>query len=228
VSGTNNTLVKFTSASTVGNSQINDNGTNIGIFTSTPTGSVATNLVHIAGSSAVLRVGPQFASDDRDYIELIANGSNTKIVSPNETFTLQNLSGIISLQTATTYISGALGVGTATPTTVGLIRATNDVIAFYGSDERLKTNIEPITGSLHMLNKINGYYFDWKEMPGIHENQGRDIGVIAQEIEKILPEIVTTRDNGYKAVKYEKLVVLLIQAINEQQEQINDLKNKIK
>jgi len=111
---------------------------------------------------------------------------------------------------------------------VGLIRATNDVIAYYGSDERLKTNIQPITGSLNMLKQINGYYFDWKEMPGIHENEGHDIGVIAQEIESILPEIVTTRDNGYKAVKYEKLVAILIQAINEQQEQINELKNKLK
>jgi hypothetical protein len=146
-------------------------------------------------------------------------------------FGVSDISGIpiMSVNSAgRLYVNGALGVGTDTPTTVGLIRATNDVIAYYGSDERLKTNIEPITGSLNMLKQINGYYFDWKEMPGIHENEGRDIGVIAQEIESILPEIVTTRNNGYKAVKYEKLVALLIQAINEQQEQINELKNKIK
>jgi hypothetical protein len=189
---------------------------------------VATNLVHIAGASATLRIGPQFALNDRDYIELIANGTNTQIVSPNETFTLQNLSGTIVLQTATTHVSGALGVGTATPTTVGLIRATNDVIAYYGSDERLKENIEPLTGSLDMLTKINGYQFDWKEMPGIHENEGHDIGVIAQEIEKVLPEIVTTRDNGYKAVKYEKLVALLIQTNKELLLRIENLENKLK
>ena len=62
-------------------------------------------------------------------------------------------------------------------------------------------------------------------MPGIHENVGHDIGVIAQEIEAVLPEIVTTRDNGYMAVKYEKIVPLLIQAIKELQQEIIDLKS---
>jgi hypothetical protein len=78
-----------------------------------------------------------------------------------------------------------------------------------------------------MLDQISGYYFDWREMPGIHENEGRDIGVIAQEIEKVLPEIVTTRDNGYLAVKYEKIVALLIQCVKEQQKQIDEIKSKL-
>ena len=85
-----------------------------------------------------------------------------------------------------------------------------------------------ITGSLDILKQINGYYFDWKELPGIHENEGHDIGVIAQEIEKVLPEIVTTRDNGYKAVKYEKLVALLIQTNKELLERVEALEAKIK
>ena len=51
------------------------------------------------------------------------------------------------------------------------------------------------------------------------------MGVIAQEIEEVLPEVVHARDNGYKAVKYEKIVPLLIQAIKEQQQQIEELKN---
>jgi hypothetical protein len=155
VSGTNNLLVKFTGASTVGNSTITDNGT-------------------------------------------------------------------------TVSLTGALGVGTATPVTIGLIRATNDVIAFYGSDERLKENIHSITGSLDILKQINGYYFDWKEMPGIHENEGHDIGVIAQEIDAVLPEIVTTRDNGYMAVKYEKLVALLIETNKELLIRVEALEAKIK
>ncbi len=130
--------------------------------------------------------------------------------------------------TGSVYITAALGVGTNTPTTTGLIRATNDVIAYYGSDERLKENILTISGSLDILKQINGYYFDWKEMPGIHENEGHDIGVIAQEIEAVLPEIVTTRDNGYKAVKYEKLVALLIQTNKELLERVEALEDKIK
>jgi hypothetical protein len=122
----------------------------------------------------------------------------------------------------------SLGVGTAGPVTAGLIRATNDVIAFYGSDERLKENITPIENSLDILKQINGYYFDWKEMPGIHENEGHDIGVIAQEIGAVLPEIVTTRDNGYMAVKYEKLVALLIQTNKELLNRVEALEEKIK
>jgi hypothetical protein len=57
-------------------------------------------------------------------------------------------------------------------------------------------------------------------MIGIHENEGHDIGVIAQEVEKVFPEIVTTRNNGYKAVKYEKLTAVLIEAVKELTEKL--------
>jgi len=124
------------------------------------------------------------------------------------------------------YVNGALGVGTSSPTTTGLIRATNDVVAYYSSDERLKANKFRIESALEKLSHITGYEFDWIEAEGIHENIGHDIGVIAQEIEKVLPEVVTTRDNGYKAVKYEKIVVLLIEAIKELQEEVEKLKGK--
>jgi hypothetical protein len=125
--------------------------------------------------------------------------------------------------------AGALGVGTGagTPTTDGLIRATNDVIAYYSSDERLKTNVVALTNPLKKINKIGGYEFDWIVKEGIHENEGHDIGVIAQEVESVLPEVVTTRNNGYKAVKYEKLVALLIECIKEQNKEIELLKRHI-
>ena len=64
-------------------------------------------------------------------------------------------------------------------------------------------------------------------MEGIHENLGHDIGIIAQEIEKVLPEIVTRRENGYLAVKYERIVALLIECVKEQQVQIDKLTNII-
>ena len=124
-------------------------------------------------------------------------------------------------------MTGALGVGSVTaPTTVGLIRAANDIVAFASSDERLKANKQVLQGSLQKIQQVNGYEFDWIPMFGIHENEGHDVGIIAQEIEKILPEIVTTRDNGYMAVKYEKLVPLLIEAIKELSAEIDKLKSK--
>ena len=64
-------------------------------------------------------------------------------------------------------------------------------------------------------------------MFGIHENEGHDIGVIAQEVKKVIPEIVTTRDSGYMAVKYEKMVPLLIEAIKELTNKVKDLEDKL-
>jgi hypothetical protein len=63
-------------------------------------------------------------------------------------------------------------------------------------------------------------------MEGIHINSGHDIGVIAQEVERIAPELVITRDNGYKAVKYEKMIALLIEAIKDLSREIDSLKKK--
>ena len=108
-----------------------------------------------------------------------------------------------------------------------MIRATNDVIAFYSSDERLKANKVLIKEALYKVNQLGGYEFDWIPMVGIHENEGHDIGVIAQQVEQILPELVTTRDNGYKAVKYEKLTAILIEAVKELTTKVADLQNQI-
>jgi hypothetical protein len=63
-------------------------------------------------------------------------------------------------------------------------------------------------------------------MEGIHINSGHDIGVMAQEVERIAPELVITRENGYKAVKYEKMIALLIEAIKDLSGEIELLKKK--
>jgi len=127
-------------------------------------------------------------------------------------------------------LSGSLGVGVAPNATDGRGDFSNDVVAYSTSDKRLKENIKPLDSALDKVLKINGVSFDWKELTEeekktIHGNEGHDVGVIAQEIEEVLPEVVTTRDSGYKAVKYEKIVPLLIEAIKEQQKQIEELKN---
>jgi hypothetical protein len=152
------------------------------------------------------------------------SGTNNRVVKFTSTTTIGDSS--ITDNGTTVSLTGALGVGTSSPTTAGLIRATNDVIAFYSSDERLKDNKVLLTEALDKVNQLNGYEFDWIPMVGIHENEGHDIGVIAQEVEKILPEVVTTRDNGYKAVKYEKIVALLIEAIKELSNEVKELKDK--
>ena len=125
--------------------------------------------------------------------------------------------------------STSIAVGGLTPsTTVGRIDAANDIVAYSTSDKRLKENVVPIENALEKVSQIRGVEFDWKELTEeevetVHGNQGHDIGVIAQQIEQILPEAVQTRENGFKAVRYEKIVPLLVQAINELQEKLDGL-----
>jgi hypothetical protein len=110
-------------------------------------------------------------------------------------------------------------------TVSGTIKAGGDVWAYNTSDCRLKTNIQSISDSLNKLSKINGVCFDWNGVLDTHS--GSDIGVIAQEVEEVLPLIVTTRDNGYKAVRYEKIIPLLIEAIKELKSDVDILKKSI-
>jgi hypothetical protein len=124
-------------------------------------------------------------------------------------------------------INTALGVGVNPNATSGRIDASNDIVAYSTSDIRLKDNIKTIDKALDKVNSIQGIEFDWIEKEEVHGNSGHDIGVIAQEIEKILPDVVTTRDNGYKAVKYEKIVPLLIEAIKDLSKQVDGLKRLI-
>ena len=104
------------------------------------------------------------------------------------------------------------------------LHVKGDIVASESSDERLKDNIKPIENAIDKIDKIGGYEFDWNDKQELYE--GHDVGVLAQEIEEVLPEIVETREDGYKAVDYKKIVPLLIQAIKEQQKQIEELKNK--
>lgn len=177
----------------------------------------------ITGIQGVTGTGTQGITGANAGITTFNSSTDNYVITAASSTTIQGEANL-TFNGTTLYINGALGVGTTTPTTAGLIRATNDVVAFYSSDIRLKENRRIITNALDKLNQIHGYEFDWIPKLGIHENEGHDIGVIAQEIESVLPEVVTTRDNGYKAVKYEKIVPLLIQSLREQQVQIEELK----
>ena len=96
----------------------------------------------------------------------------------------------------------SLGIGMAASATAGRIDATNDIVAFSSSDIRFKENITPIENALDKISKISGNTYDWKaENKAEHGYEGNDVGVIAQEIEAVLPQLVQTRENGYKAVK---------------------------
>ena len=125
----------------------------------------------------------------------------------------------------------SLGVATAASGTSGEIRATNDITAFYSSDVSLKENIQNISSPMDKVQNLNGVLFDWKQdyIDGKGGEDGyfvrkRDVGVVAQDVEKVLPEVVGTRPDGVKAVKYDRLCALLIECVKDLQLQVDDLK----
>lgn len=142
---------------------------------------------------------------------------NIKIAITNDN-TIDTFSGNLSLGA----IAGSRVAITTNTTITGILSVTDDITAFWTSDERLKDNITPIDDPLAKVLSISGNTFDWNEKSN---KSGHDVGVIAQEIEKILPEAVTTRDNGYLAVDYHKVVPLLIEAIKELSAKVETLEH---
>ena len=165
--------------------------------------------------------GIEASADVNDSTNVTAAGA----LMDSECTSLASVKAINQGLTTTSDVRfDSIGIGTAAPGTSGVIRATNDIVAFYSSDERLKDDIEEIPNALSRVEDIKGVFFNWNDKQSVYE--GRDVGVLAQDIEKVLPELVTDRDNGYKAVKYEKLTALLIQAVKELSAKVKELEKK--
>lgn len=103
----------------------------------------------------------------------------------------------------------------------GLLRVQGDVIAFYTSDERAKDNITILNNALDKIDSIKGVEFDWKK-DGKH-----DIGLIAQDVQKVIPQATELRTDGYLGIDYHKVIPLLVNCIKELKEEIKQLKNEI-
>ena len=105
------------------------------------------------------------------------------------------------------------------------LHCKGDVIAFHTSDINLKENITPISNALNKVSSLTGNTFTWIE--GSKHGGENDTGVIAQEVEALgLPGITTTRDDGTKAVRYDRLIPVLIEAVKELTAKVNALENK--
>ena len=129
--------------------------------------------------------------------------------------------------------NGFIGMGTSNPTV--RLQVAGDIIANSiagSSDSRFKTNILPIENPLQKVLKLQGVTFDWKtkEFPNRMFSENRALGFIAQEVEQVIPEVVQTENSteGFKSVQYDKVVALLVEAIKEQQKQIEQLQQKVK
>ena len=143
--------------------------------------------------------------------------TNTGVSVTGNVIPSGNVSGSISSHLTMAQVSSS-----------GDVVADGDVIAYNSSDERLKDNIQVIEGSLDKIGGIRGVEFDWNDKsPGWAQERGHDVGVIAQEVQKVVPEIVVERKNGYLGVDYKRLVPLLIESVKELKQEVEDLKKKV-
>jgi len=221
----------------VGGSDLQMNGTTV---IDSSTNGVFNNLRADGGN---LIMGDEAYSTSADYV-----GMKTSNMSGSSDYMI-----ISGLSDGNTYLSakngakvfvrggGNNGSNELEVTDSTFIRATTsnfyctgNVTAFYSSDKSLKENIRVIDRPIEKIKQIRGVYFDWtddyiKGQSGDGQLHVRkdDVGIIAQEVKPVLDEVVTTREDGTLAVRYEKMVALCIEAIKEQQDQIDSLKTII-
>lgn len=184
----------------------------------TPSGDSAANIYQVASEVTIL------GTDNKINVDSQVEASNLGIFGTNFNLTepemVQNTFYIGNPQVDDTVdISRLTRVFVAAD---GGAFFTGDVISFALSDSKYKDNIKTIENPIDKILKINGVNFNWKDNQKIYS--GADVGVIAQEIKEVLPEVVEESRLGLK-VKYEKITPLLIEAIKEQQSEIEQLKS---
>ena len=145
-----------------------------------------------------------------DYLEF--NGYVGAGISPTSLYALSVNGGSSSNYSLRVY-KGAYASGS------GFVSA---------SDARLKKNVVPLEDALSSVLQLNGVLYQWRDEVNDLEGNPRQLGLIAQEVETVLPEVVTEDENGYKGIAYDKLTALLIEAVKEQQSIIDELKMQVR
>jgi len=190
--------------------------------------------VDINTGAAIIKGGLGVAKNVNIGINLDVDGHTdiTSIVSTGGTFgnvqigytddqTVDTSSGDLTLNAVA---ESKVAIQTNT-TITGILSVTDDITAFWSSDERLKDNITPIEDPLAKVISISGNTFEWNDKS---KKRGTDTGLIAQEVEALeLPGLVVTRDNGYLAVDYHKVVPLLVEAIKELSGKVDALEQRL-
>jgi hypothetical protein len=140
-----------------------------------------------------------------------------------------------SIGTANSVQFGSFGVGTPASGTTGEIRATNNITAYFSSDAKYKENVQPIPDAVSKVIEIGGKLFDWTdEFIAAHGGadgyfvRKSDFGVIGQDVLRVFPQAVRTRDDGSLAVDYEKLSALAFAAIAELKQELDHIKAGLK
>jgi hypothetical protein len=164
-------------------------------------------------------------SNSNAALQLTEVGSQNIVVGYNNISGLHSWRTVVSSAASThfdfwsTYLPGEPA---ATIWGMGDLDLAGDL--WEHSDRRLKKNIRPLAGSLTKIKQLGGVSYFWN-------GEGRDsteqIGLIAQDVEQVFPQLVKTNERGYKSVSYTHMVPVLVEAIKEQQQQIDDLRKEI-
>ena len=152
-------------------------------------------------------------------------GTSNQVIVTNGTGSI-TLSTPQNIGTGSSVQFGSLGVGAAATGTGGEIVATGDVTAYY-SDDRLKTKLGKIEDALDKLCSLDGFYYEANETAqALGYEAKREVGVSAQKMQEILPEIVAPApvDNNYLTIRYERALPLIVEAIKELRAEVEALK----
>ena len=211
---------------------------NVGIGTTSPAGQSGTAILDVSKSSTslsgeVARFQSASTTDPDHYITVGISGaacSSNHFISSNNDGSLRFGRHCIGPD-LTISASGNVGIGTTSPGsyTLNVAGTINTSGGCTGcSDARWKTNIAPISAPLDKIMALTGVQFNWKtkEYPSMFFQEGLDYGLVAQDVEKALPEIVY-EDNGYKYIRYDRLSAILIEAAKEQQKEIKEQRKEI-
>jgi hypothetical protein len=211
-------------AGTITQQMIITNDGNVGIGTTSPSqkldvnGNVNATTYYgagtgLTGTAASLTVGDLSCTDCIGTTEI----ADSYLLNTGDA-----ASGNYTFDTSTLHIDSTnnrVGIGDATPSYTLEVNGNVSAIAFYySSDERLKKDVKTIENPIDKIKDLRGVSFKWKE------NDQKSIGLIAQEVEKIIPELISQGGEGYKSVQYGNVVALLIESTKEQQKMIEEQK----
>jgi hypothetical protein len=188
---------------------------NVGIGTENPDVRLVVRSSGYAGGMIVL------SSDGDELFKVRENSDGSGAIYVNDS---SGSTGVYLHGDSINYINaGNVGIGRTNPSykldVNGTIRGNN----VSPSDVRLKKDIKTIDNALERVTSLRGTNFKWKDE---ESDSSLQMGVIAQEVEEIFPEAVSTDEQGYKSVAYGKLIAPLVEAVKEQQNQIKELKEE--
>jgi hypothetical protein len=165
------------------------------------------------------------------YRLYITAGTNSAHVGIGEFELMESVGTTLTSLFYVDETTGHVGIWTTNPGSYKLYVNGGMYASNYssGSDKRLKKNIKPIDHALSLVEKLQGVRFEWKteEFKDRNFENGVQVGLIAQDVELVIPEIVKTDNDGYKAIAYDKLTAVLLEAIKEQNKRIKALEAKI-